>query len=305
MRKWAVILCFLLAPLGVKGQLEPLSDQYLLNTLAINPAYAGSREALSISMHHRNQWTGFDGAPKTLSLAMHAPLRNEKVGLGLVALNDHRGISGQTAILGNFAYRILLNEGVLSFGLASGISLLRNKWEELVAVDPDDALLNGNSEHYAQINFSVGAFYSNDRLFLGLSLPMFLSHDFSSSSGKFELVNDFQRYTYMIHGGYLFTLSPNWKLLPSSMIRYNASSNIQIDLNSFIIYHDKIWAGISYRSNKSVVGHLIYQINNQLAAGYSYDVGFGKIGGYLGGSHEITIRYDFRYIIDVIGPRFF
>jgi type IX secretion system PorP/SprF family membrane protein len=305
MRKWPVILCFLLATQGAKGQLEPLSDQYLLNTLAINPAYSGSRDALSISMHHRNQWTGFEGAPKTLTLAMHAPLRNEKVGLGLLALNDRRGISGQTVILGNFAYRILLQQGVLSFGLASGISILSNQWDELVAVDPDDDLLNGNSRHYTQINFSLGAYYSNDRWFLGLSLPLFLSHDFSSSSGNFTLVNDYRQYNYFIHGGYLLTLSPNWKLLPSSMIRYNPSSDIQVDLNSFIIYQDKIWLGISYRSNKSVVGHLIYQVNNQLAAGYSYDMGFGKIGGYLGGSHEITLRYDFRYIIDVIGPRFF
>jgi type IX secretion system PorP/SprF family membrane protein len=305
MRRWYIILFILMAPLGVKGQLEPLSNQYLLNTLAINPAYAGSRDALSLSMHHRNQWTGFDGAPKTLTLAMHAPLRNEKVGLGLLAMNDRRGISASNVILGNFAYRILMNDGVLSFGLGSGISILKNNWEELVAVDQDDDLINGNSSRYLQVNFSLGAFYSNDRLFLGLSLPLFLSQNFSSASGNFEMTNDYQKYNYLINGGYLFTLSPNWKLLPSAMIRYNPSSTMQVDLNSFIIFHDKIWLGISYRSNKSMVGHLIYQVNNQLAAGYSYDMGFGKIGGYLGGSHEITIRYDFRYIIDVIGPRYF
>jgi len=54
-----------------------------------------------------------------------------------------------------------------------------------------------------------------------------------------------------------------------------------------------------------LVDHLIFQINNQLAADYSYDRGFGKVGGYMGGSHEITIPYDFRYMIDVIGPRYF
>jgi len=42
-----------------------------------------------------------------------------------------------------------------------------------------------------------------------------------------------------------------------------------------------------------------------LAIAYSYDMGFGKVGGYMGSSHEIMIRYDFRYIIDVINPRFF
>ena len=137
MRRWHIIILISIVPLGVKGQLEPLSNQYLLNTLAINPAYAGSRDALSLSMHHRNQWTGFDGAPKTISLAVHAPLRNEKVGLGLLVMNDRRGISGYSVIMGNFAYRILMNDGILSFGLGSGLSIFRNNWEELVAVDQE------------------------------------------------------------------------------------------------------------------------------------------------------------------------
>jgi len=50
---------------------------------------------------------------------------------------------------------------------------------------------------------------------------------------------------------------------------------------------------------------LIVQVNNQLAAAYSYDMGFGSTGSSLGGAHEIMIRYDFRYIIDVINPRYF
>ncbi len=89
------------------------------------------------------------------------------------------------------------------------------------------------------------------------------------------------------------------------MIRYSPAANVQVDLNSFFIYDDRIWFGVSYRSNQSMVGHLLYQVNNQLAVGYSYDLGFGKIGGYMGGSHEITLRYDFRYLIDVIDPRYF
>ncbi len=305
MRSWHLILFLLMAPLVVKGQLEPLSNQYLLNTLAINPAYAGNRDALSITMQHRNQWTGFDGAPKTTTLAMHAPLRKEKVGLGLLVLNDRTGITSSTAISGNFAYRILMDEGVMAFGLGAGINTYRNNWDELIAIDQDDNLLMGNSSRYRQLNFSLGAYYSNDRLFLGISVPMFLSHNFNSSSGNFELVNDYQQYNYFINGGYLFSLSSRWKLLPSSMIRYSPAGNMQLDLNSFFIFDDRIWFGVSYRSNKSFVGHLLYQVNNQLSVAYSYDLGFGEIGGYMGGSHEVTLRYDFRYLIDVIGPRYF
>jgi type IX secretion system PorP/SprF family membrane protein len=305
MSRWYICIAFLLVSLGLEAQLEPLSDQYLLNTLIINPAYAGSREALSLSLQHRNQWTGFEGAPKTSTLAMHAPLRNEKVGLGFMFQDDRRGITATRVISGHFAYRIPMNQGTFSFGLGAGMSIFRNKWEELVAIDQDDALLRDNSPSYIQPNFSLGTYYATDRLFVGLSIPMFLSHNYNTSSGNFELVNDYQQYNYLLHGGYLFTLSPRWKILPSALIRYSPASKPQADLNSFLIFYDKFWLGFSYRSNKSLIGHLVYQVNNQLSLAYSYDMGLGKVGGYLGGSHEITLRYDFRYLIDVIDPRYF
>ncbi|MCK4699069.1 MAG: type IX secretion system membrane protein PorP/SprF, partial [Bacteroidales bacterium] len=74
------------------GQLQPLSNQYIFNGLAINPAYSGSREALSMTMLYRNQWVGLEGAPKTMSFSLHAPLRKEKIGLGLLIINDKIGV---------------------------------------------------------------------------------------------------------------------------------------------------------------------------------------------------------------------
>ena len=57
----------------------------------INPAYAGSRETLSVIGLHRSQWVGLEGGPQTQTLSIHAPLRNEKVGLGLSVINDELG----------------------------------------------------------------------------------------------------------------------------------------------------------------------------------------------------------------------
>ena len=71
----------LILALGVPafGQLDPLLDQHQLSGLAINPAYAGSQDALSVALHSRAQWTGFDGAPRTASLSAHTPLKNKRV----------------------------------------------------------------------------------------------------------------------------------------------------------------------------------------------------------------------------------
>lgn len=300
-----VSISFLLAGILMQAQLEPLTNQYLLNTLSINPAYAGNREALSITMLHRNQWTGFEGSPKTLSLAMHAPLRNEKIGLGLLAVNDQVGISSSSIITGNFAYMIRAGDGIFSFGLAGGITFLKNNWNSLVAVDQDDALITQNSRGYFLPDFSIGLFYQSERLFFGFSLPMFLSHDFDASSGTFNVVNNYSEYNYLLNAGYLLRPTSVVKVLPSLLIRFTPLSTPQADLNLHLILFDRIQTGLSYRSNKSVVGLLMYHVNNQFAIAYSYDIGFGKTVGYMGGSHEIMIRYDFRYIIDVINPRYF
>ncbi len=305
MKKSLLLIAALLCGQVVLAQLEPLSSQYMLNTLAINPAYAGSREALSITLLHRNQWTGFEGAPRTETLALHAPLRNESVGLGLMAMSDRAGVSGSKIFTGNFAYRIFTGRGVLSMGLGGGITVVSNRWSELVAVDPDDETLPVSDGGYTLPDFSIGIYYHDERFHAGFSMPMFLTHKFNAASGSFDLVNDFTRYTYLLQGGTLFRLSAHWKILPSTMIRFSQVSTPQADINLHVSCHDRVWLGFSYRTNKSLVGMLIVQVNNQLAAAYSYDMGFGSTGSSLGGAHEIMIRYDFRYIIDVINPRYF
>ena len=289
----------------LQAQLEPLSNQYLLNTLAINPAYAGSREALSITLLHRTQWTGFEGAPRTETLTMHAPMRNQNVGLGLLAMNDRVGISGSKVFLGNFAYRIRAGNGVMALGIGGGVSVVKNSWNELVASDPDDILLSGYSESYVLPDFSLGLYYNTPGFFLGFSMPLFLTHSFNSAGGGFDLVNDFSRYNYFFHAGGFLNLSDRWTVMPSLMLRFKQKTIPQADINLYLSYSDRIWLGISYRTSNSIIGTIIYQVNHQLSLAYSYDTGFGRIGRSLGGSHEIMLRYDFRYIVDMINPRYF
>ena len=54
------IFLFLLAN-NLFAQHSNQYSQYMFNELAINPAFAGSNGALSATLLHRNQWTGFGG----------------------------------------------------------------------------------------------------------------------------------------------------------------------------------------------------------------------------------------------------
>ena len=92
--------------LPIRAQQLPQFTQYMYNTIAINPAYAGSRETLSIVGLHRNQWLGFPGAPTTQTFSIHSPLRNENIGLGFSFINDELGFENNVYMYGDFSYTI-------------------------------------------------------------------------------------------------------------------------------------------------------------------------------------------------------
>src|SRR5210317_1001789 len=77
------ILALVIASFTSNAQQDPMYTQYMFNTQTINPAYAGTWEAVGFMLLGRNQWTGFDGAPETYSFSVQAPLKNERVALGL------------------------------------------------------------------------------------------------------------------------------------------------------------------------------------------------------------------------------
>ena len=122
MKKFApLIVLLLLVSIKSYGQQQPQFTQYMYNTIAVNPAYAGSRNALAINFLSRNQWTGIQDGPETQTLSIHSPLRNDKVGLGLSFLKDELGYESFTSAYADFSYTIKVSKKVnLAFGLKAG-----------------------------------------------------------------------------------------------------------------------------------------------------------------------------------------
>lgn len=301
---FSIIYIYLL-PLYIWGQLSTISDHYVHNSLAINPAYSGSQEALSTTILHRRYWFGFKGSPTTMSLSVHTPLKNERIGLGLLLLNDKIGINKETSFIGNYAYRIDLGYGKLAFGLGFGMTFFSAAWNDLAAHDPDDILLTNNSSFGVIPDFSIGIYYTTKKYFMGLSLPLFLSHEYDPKSNKYTITNYYKEYNYFYNAGYIFDINQDIKFFPSLLVKYHKGNTTQIDFNSQIILKDKVWFGATYRSKNVLIGMFQYQVNNQLRIAYSYDFSIGKKGQYMNNSHEIMLNYIFKYIAKVAGPRQF
>lgn len=305
MRKALTYLILIFLPGIVSGQLHHMSNQYVFNGLAINPAYAGSEDALSTTLMYRNQWSGFKGAPKTITAALHTPIGKERIGIGLLVVNDQIGVNSETNILGNYAYMIEMGEGKLSFGVALGITLMDIKWNQLDAGDINDMELLGEIEKLANPNFGAGLYYHNEQFYFGLSVPFFLSYSYNSTSKKIELQNDFDEYNYHITSGYKFRISSNTKLFPSFLIKYHPDNAFQADVNAQVIFFERFWAGFIYRTKDACAVITQLAITNQFRLAYSYDFNIGKIRQYYNGSHEIMLKYVLDFKSHVVSPKRF
>jgi type IX secretion system PorP/SprF family membrane protein len=305
MNRFVFSILVLLFPLHLAGQVYPVTHHYIFDALAINPATAGCNNALSVTILYRNQWAGFNDAPKNQMLSVHAPLKNERIGLGLLIESNSIGIFKETNFIGNYAYRVELGNGRLAMGLGFGVTVHNIAWNELNAADPNDAQLMNNPSSAVLPNFSLGTYYYTKKYFFGISLPMFLSHDLDHSTGKYVMSNNFSGYNFLISGGYQFDLTQSIKLIPSLLIKYSMNNSVQADYYALLNLKDRICIGMGYRNENMLVGILQLQLNHQIRLGYSYDFELGSIGKYMNGSHEIVLSYLFRYERRVIGPRQF
>jgi len=284
------------------AQHHPQFSQYMFNGLALNPAYAGSKEVLNIAAIYRSsQWgSSFEGAPVTQTFAGDFPLENPNLALGLLVYNDRINILRQSGVYFAYCYRVSLGAGRLSFGLQAGFDLLREDQKNIITLQPNDPMFDFESHNTFMPNVGVGMYYYTPRFFAGLSLPHILTYSPRSADsyrGRPTVVNT------MLYGGMIIPTGRNFKLKPSTLARY-VGTGMLLDINcNIIMLRDILEFGVSWRSNNTLVAMAQFRINS-LSIGYAYDHAIGKPSA-INTSHEIMLRYDLRIRVQAASPLFF
>jgi type IX secretion system PorP/SprF family membrane protein len=302
MKRIVKILLFLVIPVSVHGQLTPYTSQYVLNPLSINPGYAGNRGLLNFAAFYRKQWVGIKGSPETMSLTVDAPFHEDKMGLGLNVINDKIGVTRETQINTNYSYKISMGKGNLSFGLGAGLVISNTAWSDLIVLDPGDEYLLIDSKTFVVPAFSFGTYYSDQKYFAGFSIPKLVGYKFDFDKNKYVLNNSMSDYYYLLNTGYLFDLSSKLKFFPSVLIVLSPGDKILYDINAHFKVLDRLWLGASYRNNRAISGMFQFQLNDQIKFAYSYDFDFAELQTFSSGSHEVMLRYEFRYKVEAISP---
>lgn len=265
--------------------------QYSLHTfdqLAYNPAIAGSNSYPEVKLHHRSQWVGFSGAPRTSLLSYHYALSN-KTGLGGYVINDATGPIKRTALNLSYAHHIATKTCFIAFGLsANGMQYSLNG--DIDIKEQNDVIISENMSDKAFIpDFSFGTLIYNQNFYVGASIMQLLAPkaklDLSQNTAVVNLNNHFY-----LSGGYNYFVNNKFMIEPSVLLYLASSGPPSIDLSVKGVYKNEIIGGLTYRYQDAISMILGYRYKRYLIA-YSYDLVTTGLRKSNSGSHEIIIGY--------------
>ncbi len=291
--RFTILFFFLFSSIiNLQAQNDPLYTQYLNNPLLINPAYTGLNNNFNASITYRKQWAGFEGSPSTANVSAHTSIVNNKMGVGLILLQDKIGNSNNTEIQGTYAYKIGFDDTYLSFGLQAGILNFRSDNSLLNPYDRGDGIFMQNQNITAP-SFGAGIILKSDRFLIGLSVPRMLK-----ATGTFidSASNSFQASLYSQHFygavAYVFYLNERFRIKPSILVKAVKGAPVSVDYQANFILDEKYIAGLYTRNLNSMGMLLQFKFTKGYRFGYAYEIPLNNSVGTQFNSHEICLGFN-------------
>jgi type IX secretion system PorP/SprF family membrane protein len=295
-------------------------SQYYQAPLYLNPGFTGITPQQRAVFNHRVQWPNLPQAFVTYAASYDIFVEELRSGFGVLLTTDKMGSAGWRTTMFNFlySYKVKLTENlVFSPGLyfaygTNGIDRTRlrlgdglefERDGQYYSIDPDQDKIGRQS----YFDTGAGMLLYTRKMWLGFAM----SH---LNQPNLSVLGDVSRLPMKgnVHLGMRLNLSEGGLnpstyrisyLTPSVMFRWQGKSFTQMDMG--INYHiDPVSVGIWYRGkpwqktvNNSVAQDAaILQLGlymKNLTIGYSYDFTISEIQTTSGGSHEISLVYEF------------
>lgn len=301
MKKLALIFVFF--SIVCSAQQDAQYTQYMYNTIAINPAYAGSRGVSSLFGLYRTQWIGLDGAPKTSTISFNTPISNSNLGMGATLVNDKIGPTNETTLSGDLSYTVPTSETFkLSFGIKATANLFNVDINKLSYEDQDDPQFQDFSNKFSP-NIGAGIYYHSDKAYIGLSVPNFIETNRYDDN---DIAIFKEKINYYLMGGYVFDVDYDIKFKPAVLAKMVQGAPLQVDVSGNFMFYEKLVLGVAYRWSASVSAMAGFQVSEGMYIGYGYDRDTTNLRRFNSGSHEIFLRFDFfNNYNKMTSPRFF
>lgn len=293
---------------GALAQQDPKFNQYMFNPLGINPAYAGSREVLSVVGLFRKQWVGFEGSPTITTFAIHSPLVRRRMGLGFQATSDVLGPRTTTSLEVDYAYRIPFAKGRLSFGLGLGFQYHTFDWNKITFKDPNDVVSTRGVDAAFVPDSDFGLWYNNNKTYVGLELAHLTQPRINISDTTVNGANAYRQFRHIsLTIGHAFIVNKHLAFKPSILYKQAGLYRGMLDINAAVLINNKLWLGITGRPDYGGALVFEYIVDRKLRFGYSFDYPLNKLQlGAQGTSHEFFVGYEFGSGRSAsVSPRYF
>lgn len=322
MKKIFLFLIFAVVTAHAFAQQEHQYTQFMYNKLPINPAYAGARGIPFVTALYRNQWMGFDGAPKTVLATFNSPFMTPRVGVGVTIAHYQIGLDKDFAGSLAYSYDLIPDDQIsLRAGIMGSIRSLSMDFTRAVTADPagpggDNSLaLDRSSSVYA--NVGAGLYFTfEDRFYAGFSVPRIYANTLGINDNPlpsgFQTAREYQHFYAM--AGAILELNEDINLMPAILTKYVKNAPFDVDVNVNLEIKKKVVAGLSYRAGGNGAGDsmdllLFWQAHPQFGVGVAYDFSLSDVKDYTSGSIEILLQADLKQPKgggkNMSNPRFF
>lgn len=290
-------------PSASKAQQLPIYSQYMFNTLEINPAYAGFKQAVQFTSIFRKQFNGIKDAPQSAMITGDMPIGDTRLGIGLKLVDDRFSIIQSLGAQGSMSYRIEGDYSNISFGLQMGAINNKTDFSKLNITNPGDPVFAQNLNTLTA-NFGPGVFFNTDKFYAGLSAPNLVRTHLRKTDvalSEYAVKQDAHLY---LNAGYLITLNDNFVLKPSFLLRGVKGIPLNYDINANVFFREAMSVGLSYRQGSALVGLLDFRLIPTLRLGYAYDYNLGRLNNFGRATHEIILRYHIPFEKDTLMPSY-
>ncbi len=287
------IFAFVFISFQVVAQQYPWWTQYRSNQSLFNPAFCGTKRVIDARINYRNQWLGYEGAPKTYALSLNARLVKGRVGIGGFAFKDDIGPFRNLYSALTAAYHLKFPDSELSLGVQGNYMQYKFVGTNVTLRNQQDKAVNQYvTDKTGNYDFSFGLLYYNDRFHIGIG-----ANNVSTSKLEFYKKDTLKKGFYTNAAHYCFSAGFNWSdnpdfLFENSLLAvYVPGFNASIDYTVRMHMKKSLIAGFSFRLNDAIALQLGYTIKDMVQICYSYDIVTSPLRKYQKGSHEITIAF--------------
>ena len=306
MKKIVLFLMGIL-PVVLMAQQLPQAGQITATNFIWNPAMTAPMNYWEVGAFHRQQWMGFNDAPRTTGVGFQSPIADQNMSIGGFIQHDQIHPLHSNAISFTYAYKLRFNrEHQLSIGALVSLSEYHFNRDNVTVNDGTDLLIPTDATTSMSPNAGLGLYYQSyagsdfekTYYYAGIGTNQLLpaSQFFEGD----EVLINFKR---AIHGNAVFgarIIKDNFALEPSVWFNYANPKLVNTNVRLHTEYYRTFWAGASFATSGTATFQAGVMLKNGilkdglLRVGMIATYNLGTLGVYQGTGYEAYIAYRFE-----------